>query len=75
MRRSYMTVRELRKLLETAPDDAPVLAPGPDHSYRAVEVHLGTALLEAREQWTEDHGEETTPEAEYGKRIPAVIIT
>jgi hypothetical protein len=31
-----MTVKDLRKRLEFAPDDAPVLSSGTDHSYRSV---------------------------------------
>jgi hypothetical protein len=69
-----MNVRDLKKLLENAPDDALVMVPGHDHSYREAHCELTTGLKEGRNQWTEDYGEETTPEAEYGKRLPILLI-
>jgi len=69
-----MTVGELKKLIEKMPDDTPILVPGDDHSYRAATASNCTALLERRNQWTEDYGEEMTPEKEYGKRVKALIV-
>lgn len=56
-----MTVAQLKKLIENAPDDAILLAPGSDHSLRTVHATIGTALQESRTDWTEDHGEAVTP--------------
>ena len=69
-----MKVRDLKKLLENAPDDAPVMVPAYDHSYREAHCQMTTGLMEGCNQWTEDYGEETTPEAEYGKRLPILLV-
>ena len=69
-----MKVRDLKKLLEAAPDDATVVVPADDHSYREARCELGTGLLEGRNQWSEDYGEDCTPEAEYGKRLPILLV-
>lgn len=69
-----VTVGDLRRLLENVPDDVPVLTPGPDHSYFGASARLSSALLEEGGTWTEDYGEETTPEKVYGKRLQAIII-
>ena len=72
------TVKQLKELIANLPDDAQVLVPGEDHSYRAASVEATTALREGRGRhsgWTEDHGEELTPEADYGKRMQVVVVT
>ena len=69
-----MNIKRLKQLIANAPDDALVLVPTCDHSYRVADIVLGTALRDKHE-WTEDFGEESTPEAEYGKRHPALIVT
>jgi hypothetical protein len=69
-----MRKSDILKLLADAPDDAILLVGGDDHSLRECRLVVGTALQEARNQWTEDHGEDVTPEAEYGKRINAIIV-
>ena len=68
-----MTVGDLRKLIRDVPDAAPVLCPGRDHSYREAAAGVTTALCHGHE-WTEDYGEESTPEADYGKRVLVVVI-
>lgn len=72
--RAYMTVAELRRVLEGQPDDAPVLVPGPDHSYVPCRARAATALLEEGGTWTEDHGETVTSAAVYGERRQVVVI-
>lgn len=69
-----MKVRDLKKLLENAPDDALVMVPADDHGYREANCQLTTGLMESRNQWTEDFGEDTTPESEYGKRLPILLV-
>lgn len=69
-----MTVGQLKKLLAELPDNTPVLVPAPDHSYRdRVSAGAITALY-AVEGWSEDHGEDVTPEAEYGKRYTVFVV-
>jgi len=69
-----MTVRELLERLNSLNPDARVLLPAADHSYRDAAVQVGTALYSRRLGWTEDFGEEDTPESEYGRRLDVVII-
>lgn len=70
------TVKELRNILSGADDEAVVIISSGDHGYRFAYAEVSTALEEnyAYGIYTEDHGETYTPEAEYGKRVPAVII-
>jgi len=70
-----LTVAHLRKLIENLPDDTRVLRPARDHSYEPASGSTGTALYDAESRiWTEDYGEDSTPEAEYGKRHKVLII-
>lgn len=62
-------------MLESAPEDALVVIPACDHSYREARCQLATGLIDDDTgQWTEDHGEEVTPEAEYGTRLPILLV-
>lgn len=69
-----LRVRELKSLLEGVPEDALVVTPSFDHSYRDVEAGEATALASHVGSYTEDHGEDITPEAEYGKRIKVFVV-
>ena len=69
-----MNVKELRKLLENEPDDAVILCPASDHNYRIANVSLDTALKDKDGNWTEDYGEEATPQKVYGKRLKVLIV-
>ena len=69
-----MKVKDLKALIENAPDDAVVVVSGHDHGYRECSCMMTTALKEDRYSWTEDFGEEKTPEAEYGKRLPVLLV-
>lgn len=67
--------KKLLELIKDAPDDAMIVVPGSDHSYRAGHVSVTTALFDAESRtWTEDYGEDSTPEAEYGKRVPVIVV-
>ena len=68
------TVAQLRKILAELPDNAPVLLSYGDHSYRQPSAFSGTALLDKKHGWSEDCGEQFTPESDYGKRVQALII-
>lgn len=70
-----LTVKKLRDIISEAPEDAIVLIGDGDHSYRSADVSVGSALQEDRYSWCEDHGESLTPEADYGKRVHAVIVS
>lgn len=69
-----MTVRELLAKLDGVHPSTRVLLPAGDHSYRDAEVVVGTALYAGRGRWSEDFGEGYTPEGEFGKRLPVVVI-
>lgn len=43
-----MTVKQLRDLLQHLPDDAYVLVPSHDHSYRRADVAVGPVVLAPR---------------------------
>ena len=76
MRRPMITVGDLKKLLADVPDGAVLLCPASDHEYQPASVDVTTALHDAEHHcWTEDHGEDVTSEAEYGKRKPAVVFS
>ncbi len=68
-----MKVRDLKNLLKQAPDDATVVVRAYDHGYIEASFMTGTGLLQDG-QWTEDFGEEKTPECEYGKRLPILLV-
>jgi len=74
-----MTIGQFRLLTKDADDDTPLLIPGSDHSYRDAEATKTTALREKYGYnsygWTEDYGEDMTPEAEYGKRTDVIVLT
>ena len=69
-----MNVKQLKQILKDAPDDAPVLVSGNDHSYWSPRVTLGKAVLEGvcetyQEYW---------PQVDLGKKdkvLPAILIT
>lgn len=69
-----MKVKDLKALIENAPDDAIVVMSGHDHEYRECSCMMTTALKEGKYSWTEDFGEEKTPEAQYGKRLPVLLV-
>ena len=69
-----MSVKELKEIIAGLPDETPVVSPGSDHSYRPASAEATTALMERRNQWTEDYGEDTTPE-KYGKRMKVVVVS
>ena len=70
-----MKVSDLKKLIATAPEDAVLVVPAPDHSMRPAMAGIGTVLFDRKSYlWTQDYGEDSTPEADYGKRIPALIV-
>lgn len=70
-----MNIKELKAIIAGLPDETPIVSPGSDHSYRPASAEATTALLERRNQWTEDYGEDTTPEKEYGKRMRVVVVS
>lgn len=76
MRQTIMTVGQLRQQLASIPDAAVIVTPTSDHEYRPAHVDSTTALYDATARcWTEDHGEDVTPEADYGKRVPVLVVS
>jgi hypothetical protein len=71
-----LNVGKLKKLIEGLADDVLVVGPAPDHEYRQVDGEATTALIDEESRcMTEDHGEDVTPEADYGKRITVLVIS
>lgn len=70
-----LTVSALIAILEKCDPSALILSPAPDHSYQHASASVATALYDEDAGWTEDHGEDATPESEYGKRCQVVIIS
>lgn len=71
----FLTVRELKEIINELEDNVVVLISDHDHGYRTANVEASTALEEEKNRYTEDHGEQYTPEADFGKRVPAVLIS
>jgi hypothetical protein len=73
-----MNVAQLKKLLAEAPDNALIVIPGSDHSYRLATPEVTTALHDGETgqhmTMTEDFGEEITPESQCGHRINVVLF-
>jgi len=72
----HLTVKKLREIINEAPEDAYVLIPGEDHSLSEASAYVATAMRLSATDYTEDCGEEWTPEGdEFGVRVPCVIIS
>lgn len=69
----HLTKAELLRKIESAPDGALIVVPADDHSYREAHVEESTALFDGH-GFSEDYGEDLTPEKEHGKRIPVIVI-
>ena len=70
-----MNVQALKELLVGVPDDTCVVVGTPDHSYKYADFEISTGLINNRGVWTEDFGEDQTPELEYGVRVPILIVS
>ena len=69
-----MKIKQLRELLAKLPDEAEVVVPSQDHEYRRAHAINKTTALFRGSTTTEDYGEETTPEKEYGKRQIVLVV-
>lgn len=70
-----MTVKELKKFLESVDEKALVLVPAFDHSYRSnVGVENTTALVGLKGYIYEDHGDEYK-DRKADKRVQVLVIT
>lgn len=71
-----MNLGQFRELTKNLPDNTFVFLEGTDHDYRVAHASIGSVLANFKEHvYTEDFGEDKTPEAEFGKRIEALILT
>ena len=70
-----MTLDEFRRLTANSPGILQIVTNGDDRSYWHADAEITTALREGRRQLTEDHGEDTTPEKEYGPREIVIVIS
>lgn len=72
--RTY-TAGQLKELLAGVTDDTPILKPSSDHGFVPVSGTVESVLHDEKmDYWTEDHGEELTPERQYGKRTRAIVL-
>lgn len=70
-----MTVAQLRAKLADLPDDAFVLTGAPDHRYRDVVAFAQWARWDGESAtWTQDHGEMSTPTAEFGEPRRVLVV-
>lgn len=70
-----MKVKDLKAMLANVPDDVDVVVPSFDHSYISAYAYETTALINKRKKYTEDFGEDVTPEKEWGERVPVILIS
>jgi hypothetical protein len=68
-----MTLGQFLQRYHNLDPDTVLVIPASDHSYEAACVCPNTALYDVG-TWTEDYGEASTPEAEYGKRRKVLVI-
>jgi hypothetical protein len=74
MRLTSMNIKKLKELIANMPDEALVLVPDSDHSYRVPNVNAGTAIRnKAGDYIYEDHGDENK-DFKQDVRIDALII-
>lgn len=69
-----MTKAQFLDRIKHAPDNALIVVPSPDHGYRVAKPDVTSALSDNGKNFTEDFGENLTPESEFGKRIPVIVI-
>jgi len=69
-----MNIGKLKELIEGKPDSIEILIPWSDHNYASACCRITTALKQQSGLWVEDHGEEITSEAEYGKRETVLVV-
>jgi hypothetical protein len=70
-----MKLSKFRELTENLSGNTEILTPSRDHSYREVCFDITTVLYRKELHiWSEDYGEEDTPEKKYGKRMEVIVI-
>lgn len=69
-------VHELIAMLQKADKNAVVVISSFDHSFKPAYVNIHASVFDdgRRYEFGEDLGEAITPEKNFGKRIPAVIV-
>ncbi len=68
-----MTLGQFLKRYANHDPNTVLVTPGSDHSYDEACVSVTTALNDGH-AWTEDYGEDQTPESEYGRRRNVIVI-
>lgn len=72
--KGHMKVKQLKELLVSVPDEAEVVVPAQDHEYRRAHAINKTTALFQGSTINEDHGEDSTPESEFGKRQIVLVV-
>jgi hypothetical protein len=67
-----MNVKQLKEQLWGVPDEAVIVIPGLDHSYRFATFETTTAMVYPGRHVCEDYGDKHN--APGGKRIPVLLI-
>lgn len=71
-----MTVSQLLKILDRCDPETRVVTTFADHEYCLAKAVPGMALYDdASDVYTQDYGEQSTPESLYGKRIKVLIVS
>ena len=69
-----LKAKDLIALLQKAPPNSIVVCSGPDHSYRPLKAEITTAMHEGDGRYSEDFGQEITPDPEHGNRVDVILI-
>ncbi len=70
-----MNLKKFKELTKDLPDDTVLIVPTRDHDYREPKIDVTTAMNYDKGHYAEDHGEGTTPEGKWGKRVNVVVFT
>ena len=69
-----MKVKHLRQLLVGLDDNIDVVTPSRDHAYSMADVYVTTALKSHYSEWSEDFGEDSTPETPEARRVTVLVV-
>lgn len=71
----HLTVKQLKKYLQTLDDDAVLVRDRGDHSFVPINLTYHSVLQDTKFSYTEDYGEDMTPIRDYIARVNALVIS